>query len=345
MVVVGAGVMGSATAWWLARRGVDVVVVEQFEPGHRRGSSHGSTRIFRLAYPEPAYVDMARRALGLWRELEEETGAELLATTGGIDYGRQDSVREIAATLARARVRHEVLGAAEAARQWPGFLFDGPVLHQPDAGRLAADVAVGVLQDGARALGAEVNFGEAVADIVPRDRDRVLVTSDAEQYRASAAVVTAGAWAGGLLAGLVDLPELRVTQEQVFHFRSRIEHAAWPSYIHHGEAFVYGLRAPGLEGVKVAEHHAGAVTTAKGRTFDIDDAGRRRVVEHVAATMPGLDPAPVSAATCLYTCTPDTSFVVERHGPIVVGSACSGHAFKFAPLVGRRLADLARAPG
>jgi sarcosine oxidase len=340
VVVVGAGVMGSATAWWLGRWGVDVVLVEQFEPGHTRGSSHGSTRIFRLAYPDPMYVDMARRALALWRELEDESGAELLASTGGIDFGDRDSVRLIVDALVETGVPHEIIDAAGATRRWPGFAFDGPVLHQPDAGRLAADTVVRVLQELAAAEGAEVRFGEPVLALEVRDGAGILVTSGAEQYRAKSAVVTAGAWVGGLLAGLVDLPALRVTREQVFHFRSRVE-VPWPSYIHHGPPFVYGLEAPGGEGVKVAEHQTGGVTTPESRTFDIDEAGRSRVVGYVESRMPGLEPVPISATTCLYTTTPDTSFVVERRGPVVVGSACSGHGFKFAPLVGRLLAELA----
>jgi monomeric sarcosine oxidase len=341
VIVVGAGVMGSATAWWLARWGLDVALMEQYLPGHHRGSSHGSTRIFRLAYPEPSYVHMAQQALLLWHELEAEVGVSLLETTGGIDYGETGSVQMVAGTLARAAVQHEILGPDEAARNWPGFVFDGPVVHQPDAGRIAADRTVQAFQADARKRGAQLHFNEPIRVLDPQGRERIVVTSDRGQYRAKVAVVTAGAWAGEVLAGLVDLPELRVSREQVFHFPSRIDTAAWPSYIHHGSSFVYGLAAPGDEGVKVAEHHAGTITTADSRSFDIDEGGRHRVLEYVARQMPGLEPAPRSEATCLYTTTPDHSFVVERQGPIVVGSVCSGHGFKFAPLIGRQLASLA----
>lgn len=344
VIVVGAGVMGSATAWWLARRGVDVVLVEQFSAGHERGSSHGSSRIFRLAYPDPTYVDMARRALVLWRELEDDAGQELVVTTGGIDYGMVGSVEQIVDALDLTQVAHEVFGPAEASRQWPGFVFEGPVLHQPDAGCIAADSVVRVLQARARDLGAQTNFGEPVRSLAPQVGGGILVTSDLERYRAKSAVVTAGGWASGLLGGLVELPSLSVTREQVFHFPSRVDSATWPAFIHHGATPVYGLQAPGSEGVKVAEHHAGAVTTADTRSFEIDDAGRERVVRHVASSMPGLEPMPLSATTCLYTTTPDESFVVERHDSIVVGSPCSGHGFKFSPLIGRQLAELA-APG
>ena len=341
VVVVGAGVIGSATAWWLARSGADVVLVEQYEAGHTLGSSHGSTRIFRLAYPEPGYVDMARRALPLWRELEADSGAELLVTTGGIDYGAPASLEGIVDALRRSGVRHEVLDTVEASSRWPGFVFDGPVLHQPDAGRLLADAAVLTLQEHAGLYGAEVRFAEQVRALVPEADDRILVTTDVEQYRAKSAVVAAGAWVSRLLEGLVDLPPLAVTREQVFHFQSRIDEMLWPSFIHHGGTFVYGLQAPGSEGVKVAEHHTGATTTPEKRSFDIDEAGQDRLIQHVMTNMPGLVPEPTSATTCLYTSTSDESFFISRQGPIVIGSACSGHAFKFAPLIGRQLAELA----
>ena len=345
VVVVGAGVMGSATAWWLARSGVDTVLLEQFEQGHTRGSSHGSTRIFRLAYPDPAYIEMALQALPLWREVEDATGSQLLLTTGGIDSGHSSSVGEIVEALERTRVPHEIVDAPEAALRWPGFRFDGSVVYQPDAGRISADAAVRALQQHARLRGADVRFDEPVRALTANGDDSVVVSTDADRYRARAVVVTAGAWASGLVDGFVDLPPLTVTREQVFHFQPRDAGTPWPAFIHHGETFVYGLQTPGAEGVKVAEHHTGTATTAEGRSFDVDEAGRERVIEHVRTAMPGLDPAPSSATTCLYTNTPDESFAIERRGPIVVGSACSGHGFKFAPLIGRRLAELATRPG
>ena len=185
-----------------------------------------------------------------------------------------------------------------------------------------------------------MQFEEPVRTLTPRADGGIVVTTDVDQYRAKSAVVTAGAWVSGLLRGLIDLPPLTVTREQVFHFPSRIEALDWPSHIHHGRTLIYGLQAPGNEGIKVAEHHTGAVTTADERSFEIDEAGRQRVIQHVATRILGLDPTPTSATTCLYTNSPDESFIVERHGPIVVGSPCSGHGFKFVPLIGRQLAEL-----
>src|SRR5262245_60015165 len=159
VIVIGAGAMGSATAWWLARRGREVVLLEQFEQGHVRGSSHGRSRIFRLAYDDPMYVRMPQEALPLWRELEADAGRPLLDTTGSVDHGDPRSVEAVAAALEACGVAHEVVAADAARERWPGLRFDGDVLFHPDGGRCRADDAVGALQDRAAALGADVRFG------------------------------------------------------------------------------------------------------------------------------------------------------------------------------------------
>ena len=131
--------MGSATAWWLARRGRDVVLLEQFEQGHHRGSSHGASRIFRLAYADPTYVRMAQEALPLWRELEADAGCALLDTTGAIDHGTADSVAAVAGALAACNAPHEMIPVGAARERWPGMRFDSDVLFHPDGGRCRSD--------------------------------------------------------------------------------------------------------------------------------------------------------------------------------------------------------------
>ena len=152
------------------------------------------------------------------------------------------------------------------------------------------------------------------------------------------AVVAAGAWVVDLARDTVPLPSLAVTQESAFHFAPRVA-SPWPSFIHHGDGARYGLETPG-EGVKVAEHHTGPRVTADTRDFVVDAAARDRVVGFVESWMPGLEPVPVSEVTCLYTSTANEDFVLDRVGPIVVASPCSGHGFKFAPTIGRLVADL-----
>jgi len=341
VIVIGAGAMGSATAWWLARRGRTVVVLEQFEQGHQRGSSHGGSRIFRLAYDDVTWVRRCQEVLPLWHEAMDALGAPMLELTGGIDHGRPEGVQAVAAALSEAGAAHDWLSAEAAAERWPGMRFETPVLYQPDAGRCRADIALQAFVQGAGDAGAEVYFEQGVDELTVHD-DAVVVQTDFDEYTAPVAVVAAGAWTSSLVGELVQLPPLTITEEQTFHYLPKPDDTtAWPSYIHHLDPYRYGLETPD-EGIKVAEHHAGAVLSdPEERAYDTSYEAESRVNFYVEHWLPGLDPYAVTAATCLYTSTPDYEFFVERHGPLVVVSACSGHGFKFTPLIGRMAADLA----
>jgi sarcosine oxidase len=339
VVVVGAGAMGSSAAWWLARRGHDVVLLEQFEAGHVRGSSHGATRIFRHAYDDAHYVRMAKESLPLWRELEADAGCTLLELTGAVDHGPAPVVERIAAALIGEGVAREVLLPDAAAARWPGMRFDELVLFHPEGGRCLAGATVAALQDRAAAHGADVRFGVGPASYAP-DGDGVRVRAGDDEWDASVVVVTAGAWVRDV-AG-IDVGPITVTLEQVQHFAPRDPAHSWPSVLHHRADghLVYGLLSPG-EGMKVDEHHAGPSIDPDTDPRVDDLVRRQRVIDYVEAWFPGLDPTPVHTATCLYTTTPTEDFIVDRVGPVVIGSPCSGHGFKFTPLVGRMLADLA----
>src|SRR4051794_2336885 len=267
--------MGSSAAWWLARRGRRVIVLERFEQGHQRGSSHGSTRIFRLAYLERDYVELAPQSLRLWRELEDDAGVPLLDTTGGVDHGDARDTDTIAVAMRSTGVDHEVLRAEEAHERWPGLRFDGSVVFQPDAGRARADATVRAQQDRAMHHGAHLSFG-AAAELVEAGDAGVVVRSDDEEYRAPVAVLACGSWTDDVARRFIPrLPRLQVTLEQVFHFplTGAGRETIWPSFIHYRPfPAVYGLAAPG-EGVKVAEHGGGRPTTADARSFDIDALG------------------------------------------------------------------------
>jgi sarcosine oxidase len=322
VAVVGGGVMGSATAWQLSRRGVDVVLHEQFGPGHDRGSSHGGSRIFRFAYDDPEYVRMAMAALTQWRELEAVAGEPLLDITGGVDHGPAVEIERLSAVLHAVGVTHDVLPGADAADRFPGMRFDERALVHPDGGRCRPDATVAALQ---RLV--DTRYESPVDDIRALDADVV--------------VVAAGAWLPKLLPD-VDLPPLVVTKEQKCHFTPREPSIAWPSFIHRQAdgVGIYGLETPG-EGVKVAAHHIGPVVDPDTRDFELEPEGIERMVRHVEEWFPGLDPTPVFPATCLYTNTPNEDFLLDRVGDVVVVSPCSGHGFKFAPEIGRLAADLA----
>jgi monomeric sarcosine oxidase len=335
VIVVGGGVMGSATARALARRGRSVVLLEQFIVKHKRGSSHGAARIFRMSYPDPRYVRMAIETLPMWRELEGEYGGPLLATTGGFDRGQAlgdhvDAMKTCGAT-------YEVIEGTEVARRWPAPRFPASdlVLFHPDAGVIAAEEAWTAFIQGADRRGALVREGAMVTEIVPRERDVAVWMGDRD-VEGGAVVVTAGAWAKPLLSRAGINLNVRPTRETVAYFDVP---EPMPTLVEWGEPSIYALPS-GERTMKVGEHIAGPVTNPDEEGV-INDASIARLREWVRVRYPGAANSPAYAETCLYTNTPDEHFVLERHGRVVVGSPCSGHGFKFAPYVGEVLANLA----
>ena len=348
---MGAGLTGAAAAWAATSRGLDVIVVEAFGPGHRKGSSHGSARIFRRAYPDPLYVRLTGQAGRLWRQLEAEAGQPLLALTGEVDFGTPEVLEQMASLLAGCDVEAQVLRTGEAAERWPGIDFHGgPALFHPEAGVLDPESAVTAMLRLATGHGARVLFDTpAEGFTASADGTSARVHTPAGTLTAPVVVVAAGPWAGPLLDGLLELPPLTVTKQQVFHYAPAGPAARpWPVVIHHDPHIsFYGLPggrdggAPGA--LKLGEHGNGTVTTAAGRDFSVDPAARQRATSFVASRLPGLAPVPLNEATCLYTWTPSEDFILDRPGagPFVVASPCSGHGAKFAPLTGDIIADLA----
>ena len=318
VVVVGAGINGLAAAATLARAGHEVVVHEQYELDHRHGSSHGRSRIFRLSYPEQHWVQLAKEAHEGWRALEEEAGERLIEYTGLLELGETSED-----ALDACDVPWETLESEAVALRF-GIRAEGRALLQPEAGISLADVARRAFANVARRHGAAFSERVRVESLASVDADVV--------------VVTAGGWAKPLLAAEGIGLDVTVTRETVVYFA--LERSV-PSVIEYGRGpgeVMYALRDP-LHGLKAGVHVAGP-------SADPDEAGEpepalvKTTVEWVRERFPEAGP-PVASETCLYTSTLDHSFVLERHGRIVVGSACSGHGFKFAPAVGTRLAALA----
>ena len=319
IAVIGAGVMGLATGWALRRRGLEPAVYEQFEVGNPNGSSHGRSRIFRLAYAEDHYVRLAQESLGLWRELEAESGETLLELHGLVEVVR--TLEESTAhTLERCGVAWERVDREEAERRYPIRVPEGSfTVVQPEAGIVRADRALA-------ALAGELDV-------------RVGVRAHPDELDADAVVVTAGSWVNELL----DEPlPVRVTRETVCYFRPE-EGRPIPSVVsfkpERHTHDMYSLHDP-LYGLKVGAHHAGPEADP-----NVPGEPEPELVERITAwardTYRLAEPEPVAAETCMYTTTPDETFVLERRGRVVVGSPCSGHGFKFAPAIGERLAALA----
>ncbi len=339
VVIVGAGVMGCAAAWQLSRRGERVTVLEQFEDAHSRGSSHGASRIFRLGYPDPFWVRLAAEALAEWSELEQDANLALIARTGSVDHGDPEGVGLVLAALDAEGVPVELLTPEVASERWPGMRFSGTVVFQAGGGRIASGAARLAMVKQAQARGARFRWQTAVRGIETQSaRPRLLL--DDGVLDADVVVLATGAWIADRCddAG-IPLPPLRVTQESVFHFAPREHPSWWPSLIRHGSPVVYGLETPGI-GVKLAEHHTGPDVHPDTCNRVVDAFARERVVEFVRAWMPGLDATPVDEVTCLSTTTATEDFLLDRVGSVVIASPCSGHGFKFAPLVGRMIADL-----
>ena len=323
--IVGAGVMGLAAARSLARRGWSVTIYEQFEVGNTRGSSHGRSRIFRLAYAEAGWVRLAEEALVGWRRLEAESGERLLELNGLLEVVR-DAGRSSRDALREAGADFEILDADETKRRWPVRVPDGwTVLFQPEAGIVRADLAQQAFLESARNHGAELHEHVQIESV--------------EDVDADVTVVTAGAWVKRLVPGV----SVRVTRETLAYFRRGGAPTASigqldPETRGHAQ---FSLHDPHY-GIKAGVHHA-------GREVNPDEPGEpdlklvARIAEWVSKIHTDVDPEPVDAETCLYTNTDDESFVLERNGAVVIGSPCSGHGFKFAPFVGEKLADLAEA--
>jgi sarcosine oxidase len=348
-VVVGAGAMGLATTWQLARRGHRVIALERFERGHTRGASHGATRNFNNAYGTPHYLDLLGLARSEWDELSRTTGEPLLRLHGLVTHGDQGLISAVHTALTTRGERAEILSAAEASRRWGGMRFDGDALFSPDAGVVRAAAALEALQRGARTHGADIRFGHAVTSL-DEGPDGVTVTVEAggERYEviADTVVVTAGAWTPGILPPSFPVPRLTVTEESPAHFTPRDADTAWPSFNHFVDpqrgpiGNVYGMPTPG-EGVKVGFHLVGPVVDPDARTFRPVPELAAQLRDYVAEWFPGLDPDSAQPISCTYTSTDSEDFVLDRRGRIVVGAGFSGHGFKFTPAVGSVLADLA----
>jgi sarcosine oxidase len=336
VVVIGAGLAGSAAARALARAGREVLLLERFELGHKRGSSHGTSRIFRFSYDDPRFVRDAMESLNLWHELEHEVGEPLIVTTGGLDHGDIDAnLRALQACGAST----EVVDGAVASERWPAYSFprDSRVLYQADAGYARADRCLRAFVSSATAHGTELRTNCRVRALKD-DGERAVVETDDDTFSARVTVVTAGGWVNELVGTIGERLPVAVTRQTIAYFEMDPA-ISFPTLVDWTDPPLYSLPAPGI-GVKVGAHHVGP-TTDPDDPGVVDEATVEVMTAWTRKRYPLAARDPVMAETCIYTSTADERFIFERRGPFVIGSACSGHGFKFGPLTGRRLADLA----
>ncbi len=360
VIVIGLGGMGSAAAYRLAQRGLRVLGLERHSPVHDQGSSHGGSRITRQAYFEdPAYVPLLLRAAELWPEIEAASGRTIVHLTGGVMIGRADS-RTVAGSLRSAQewgLPHEVLDAAQIRRRFPTMAPapDEIALYEQGAGLVIPEESVAAHLALAARFGAELHYQEPVTSWEATGRDGVEVSTAAATYTAGQLVICPGAWAPELLADL-GVP-FGVERQVQYWFRPstdayRFQADRHPIYIWEagdGRQF-YGFPSFAdptggpADGVKVAFFRGGQACTPGTVDRKVSPAEIDQMREFVAPRMPDLPGTFLKAVTCMYTNTPDEHFVIARHPgheQVIVACGFSGHGFKFVPVVGEILADLA----
>jgi sarcosine oxidase len=352
VAVVGLGAMGSAALFHLARRGKRVIGIEQFTPGHDRGSSHGESRAIRLGYSEhPSYVPLVRSAFENWRELERLTGETVLTTTGILEAGTPGS-RMVQGSLDACilhDLQYELLDAAEIMRRFPAFQMpaDHSAIWQPEGGFLRPERANALHLKLARQAGAEILAGSRVEAIESSPGVVRLVLPD-RTIEAASVVVSAGAWIIDLVPELK--PQLFIKRQVLCWYEPKqpelFRLGKLPVFaIDDGEDIVYGFPDFAGTGFKCASHYGSGIIAhpdaARQNAGPADEARTRAFLERYLPQAAG---ALKDMKTCMYTMTPDEDFVIDvatSDSRVVVASPCSGHGFKFASVVGEVLADLA----
>jgi monomeric sarcosine oxidase len=355
-IVLGAGGVGSAAMLHLARRGARVLGIDRFHPPHDRGSSHGHTRVIRQAYFEhPDYVPLLVESYRLWRDLENHVGRELFHQVGLIQVGPPDGhvVPGVLHSAAEHRMNVEQLASNEIEKRWPGLRApqDSIGAYEPGAGYLLVEDCVRAHLDAASAAGAEF-LGETEVESWSASGNEVRVTTARGQFTASRLVIAAGAWAGRMLSELK--VQLQVRRKSLFWFETSAPQYdvtnGFPVFLYElPQGVFYGFPKLDARGVKVAEHSGGRVVDdplVVDRSIDIEE--QERLIQFLSSHLPGVTRTVTDHVVCLYTMSPDENFIVDRHpahANVVFAAGLSGHGFKFVPVLGRALAELALGGG
>ncbi|NWV66899.1 SOX oxidase, partial [Malurus elegans] len=353
VIVIGAGIQGSFTAYHLAQCHKDTLLLEQFPLPHSRGSSHGQSRIIRSAYPQEYYSRMMPDSFRLWKQLEAETSTTLYRQTGLVLLGPPGEP-ELEGCRKSLGI-DKFLDAAALAQRYPGFRLQAGQVAVVDesAGVLFADRALRAVQEVFRRHGGTLRDGEKVLRIEPGAT--VTVTTTAGVYKAPRIIITAGAWTGAFVEQLGLRLPLQPLRIDVCYWREKQPGSAnlgsvSPCFLTLGLSQaphgIYGLPSieyPGL--MKVCHHHGSPIDPEK-RDQDPSSAARPDISvlsSFISSYLPGLETKPAVMETCLYTNTPDEDFILDRHpkfSNIVIGAGFSGHGFKLAPMVGKLLCEL-----
>ncbi len=365
LIVVGLGAVGAATAYQAARRGAKVLGIDRYSPPHAMGSSHGETRITRVAIGEgEQYVPLVRRSHQIWRDIEARTGEELLVVTGGLvissparlatTHGPEFFDKTLAAAR-RFKIEHELLSARELRDTFPQFnVSDNEVgYYEPGAGLVRSAACIGAQLALAAEHGASLRRNERVIDLA-EEAGGVRVRTEAAEYRARELVVAAGAWLPQFLDP-ADARHFSVTRQVLYWFEVEAPIAeyeapnfpVWIWELQDRSQVIYGFPAVdgAAGGVKIATEQYAATTTPDAVERAVTEAEIRAMYSDlVRPHLPWVGARCVKATACLYTATPDFHFVIDRHprlARVIVASPCSGHGFKHSAAVGEALAELA----
>jgi sarcosine oxidase len=351
-IVLGLGGLGSAAAYWLSREaGADVCGVEQFELGHVRGESQDHSRIIRLSYHRPDYVEFAKLAYTAWSQVEADSGEQLVLRTGGLDLGPRKSAIALETymdAMTEAGVPFEHIDAAEIMRRWPAFRLDETIhgVFQEQSGIAMAARANAVHQRMAREHGATLRE-RAPVSLIREIGGEIEVLAGETPYRCRKLIVAAGPWSNETLSHFSMRLPLEVTKEQVTYFSApdltTFAPERFPVWIWMDDPSFYGFPVFGEAGVKVAQDAGGKPVDPNKRTFEPDEENFQRVCSFLDRYLPSARGPVIYTKTCLYTLPPDRDFIIDKlpDHPNVAIAIGAGHAFKFASVIGKTLAELA----
>ena len=351
VIVIGVGGMGSATLFHLAQRGFRVLGIERYDVPNDMGSSHGVTRMIRLAYHEdPSYVPLLRRAYALWHQLENMSGERLLLITGSIRAGSESSSLFLGSKEACEihHVDHQVLAGPEVNQRFPGYRLPEDIMavYDPDGGLLISERCIVAHVNAALDQGAQLHGREQVLAWEPLG-DGVRVDTDRDTYTAKKLVICAGAWAGKLIP---ELAQWAVPERQVLAWfqPSRPElfrpHVFPPFGLEVEEGRFYGFPSYGIPGFKVGlYHHLGQQVDPDTMDRDVHPEDEEVLRDFTRRYFPEASGPTLALKTCLFTNSPDEHFILDRHpsfANVFIAAGFSGHGFKFCSVVGEVMADL-----
>ena len=354
IIIMGAGIIGSASAYWASKYTSKVLVLEQFDFFHKKGSSHGASRIIRKAYSEPYFAKMAICAYQLWEKIEKESNFGLITTTGGLDLGNKDdiTIKKIITTLKETGQKYQIFSANQMKRDFSQLLVPENYISifQEDAGIINAKKAIQAFQKLAKIQGAEFVDNTKLLSVT-NNSDRLTITTNADEYSCDKLLLTAGAWTKQFLEQQFQLKINYNVYEPIYtYFKTEnksFSSEKFPIFIFWGDNKYYGLPEHEKLGyIKLGVHESSKFrnTNPDYRDKKLLKVLHKELLLFAKKHFNGLSMQSEKVEPCLYSTTQDENFIIDKlpnDEKIILGAGFSGHGFKFAPLIGKLLVQLA----